>query len=230
MKKFAFLFCTVVLLSFISKLLAQDIIPDGAILVVNKTKSSVSIIFTDPAKESITIPTGEGPSGIVISPDRTLAVVSNYGNINSGNSLTLMDLANFTLLKNVEFGEDFRPNGMAFLPDGKQLVVTFEARRSVGIFDIRSNSIVKEIRTNQDRPLQIAVHPSGKAAYVTNELSGTISIIDLIDYKHVGNIPIGRGIEGIDISPDGKEIWVTNKAANTIHVIETRNHIVTHKF
>ena len=57
-------------------------------------------------------------------------------------------------------------------------------------------------------------------AYVPNEKSGTISVIDTATDTVAGEIPAGKRPRGLAVSPDGKFIYVSDQPANGIHVID----------
>ncbi len=50
--------------------------------------------------------------------------------------------------------------------------------------------------------------PSGYRVYVTNEISGDLSVIDSATMDVVATIPLGKRPRGIHASPDGKTIYV----------------------
>ena len=64
---------------------------DAATLVVlNKAEATASLIDLDTGKVKKTLPTGDGPHEVAVSPDGTVALVTNYGNSKAdGNSLTV---------------------------------------------------------------------------------------------------------------------------------------------
>ena len=53
-----------------------------------------------------------------------------------------------------------------------------------------------------------AAVPSGPRAYVTNETSGDLSVIDIGSQKVIATIPLGKRPRGIQISPDRSTIYV----------------------
>ena len=44
--------------------------------------------------------------------------------------------------------------------------------------------------------------------YVTNEMSGDLTVIDSADFEVVGTYPLGKRPRGIHASPDGRTIYV----------------------
>jgi YVTN family beta-propeller protein len=57
-------------------------------------------------------------------------------------------------------------------------------------------------------PVQQAEQPSAFRIYVTNEISGDMTIIDSATYNVVATIPLGKRPRGIHASPDKKTIYV----------------------
>ena len=69
--------------------------------------------------------------------------------------------------------------------------------------------------------------------FTSNVDSGTVTAIekstDPSGWKET-NIPVGKAVEGIDLSPDDKDVWVANAADGTVSVRETATSKVTHTF
>jgi YVTN family beta-propeller protein len=66
----------------------------------------------------------------------------------------------------------------------------------------------------------IVVTPKETKFYVTNTVSGSVSVIDrLTDAVKV--IATGPGTEGVAISPDGREVWAASRVDSKISVIST---------
>lgn len=89
----------------------------------------------------------------------------------------------------------------------------------------------REVKTNivvGNRPRRFALTPDGQQLWVTNELSGEVSIIDLKINKLIGTVKFKpRGFRDDDISPvgiimtrDGRRIYVTLGRANHVAVVD----------
>ena len=64
-------------------------------------------------------------------------------------------------------------------------------------------------------------------AYVSNEGSSSVSIIDTATDKVVSTMKIGQKPRGIAISPDGKRLYISDQTANALRVIDTdKNEVV----
>lgn len=69
-------------------------------------------------------------------------------------------------------------------------------------------------------PVGIAVNPNTKKAYVANEYSNTVSVLDTETDKVQDIINVGIFPYGIDINPLNNRVYVTNRGSNTVSVID----------
>jgi len=63
-------------------------------------------------------------------------------------------------------------------------------------------------------------------AYVTDQGSNTVSVIDTSTNTVVATIPVAGGPSGVAITPDGTRAYVTNANSNTVSVINTSTNTV----
>src|ERR1700693_405313 len=63
-------------------------------------------------------------------------------------------------------------------------------------------------------------------AYVTNQCSTTVTVIDTANNAIVATIPIGAVPAGAAITPDGTRVYVADEGSNTISVISTTSNTV----
>jgi YVTN family beta-propeller protein len=69
----------------------------------------------------------------------------------------------------------------------------------------------------------VVVAQTPERAYVSNEKSGTVGVIDTAEHKVVASWPAGGAPRGMSLSRDGRRLWVTDQAANALHEIDTRD-------
>ncbi|MGH6846264.1 MAG: YncE family protein [Methylocella sp.] len=64
-------------------------------------------------------------------------------------------------------------------------------------------------------------------AYVENEVSATVSVIDTATNTVVGTpIPVGKEPLGVAVTPDGKHAYVANRGSGNVSVIDTATNMV----
>lgn len=193
----------------------------GATLAVaNKAEATVSLIDLDSGDVVATLPTGEGPHEIGISPDGRLALVTNYGTRErGGNSLTLIDIPEASVLKTIDLGDYARPHGVQWLDD-HSAAVTAEDNKALIVVDVARDKVTQSISTGQDISHMLALDPDRGRAYTANIGSGSITVLNLGKGSRERNIATGEGAEGIAVSATGDHIWVTNRAADTITILD----------
>ena len=64
-------------------------------------------------------------------------------------------------------------------------------------------------------------------AYVANQFSNNVSVVNTKTNKVVSTIPVGAHPTGVSANPDGTSVYVTNNADNTVSVINTATNKVT---
>ena len=193
----------------------------GLLLVLNKAAASASLVDPRTGATVATMPTGEGPHEVAVSPDGRQAVVTNYGAPQApGATLTLLDLAARRPLATIDLAPLSRPHGVAWLPDGRRVAVTIETDSLVAVVDVVERRVVARVRTDQSGSHMLVLSPDGTRAYVANIGSGSVSMLDLAGEYLLRTTPTGAGAEGIALSPDGARLWVTNREANTVVVLD----------
>jgi YVTN family beta-propeller protein len=205
--------------------------PSPALLVLNKAENALVII--DPATQKVVarIPTGEGPHEIAASFDGKLAVVTNYGANDPGHSLSVIDLAAQKEIYRVDLGPLGRPHGILFA-DG-EFVFTVELNKLIARYDPATNKVDWLLGVGQNRTHMIVRTKYLNEFFTSNVDSGTVTAVekssDPSGWKET-NIPVGKAVEGIDISPDDKEVWVANAGEGTVSIIDTATSKVIHTF
>jgi YVTN family beta-propeller protein len=63
-------------------------------------------------------------------------------------------------------------------------------------------------------------------AYVTNGKSNSVSVIDLLTFQHVKDIPVGTGPTGIAVNNKKNEIYAVNTESNNVSVIDAEKNLV----
>jgi YVTN family beta-propeller protein len=113
---------------------------------------------------------------------------------------------------------------IALTSDETRLVVVNREANSISIIQVKdtngndvSNKLA-EIAVGQE-PRCVAVHPSDQAAYVTNGITGTVSVVDLVQNREVRQITVGTEPRGCALTPDGSLLYVANHTAGTVSIL-----------
>ena len=205
-------------------------------------KSDFNLTLVDPATEKVLakLPTNRGPHEVAVSPDGRTAYVSNFGRYSvypagdtlhdkAGNTITVVDLAERKVKATFDVGTHTGPHGMIVSHDGKLLWATSETPQAVLEIDTATGKILHVWNTNQVRSHMIVTPPDESKFYVTNTVSGSVSVIERANGE-VKILATGPGTEGIAISPDGKEVWAMSRTDARISVISTASDAIVASF
>ncbi|MBL0938913.1 MAG: beta-propeller fold lactonase family protein [Gemmatimonadaceae bacterium] len=206
--------------------------PKGTIVASNMDAHTVTIVDVASARTLATIPVGQGPHEVAISPDGKQAVVAIYGNRNAiGNSLAVFDLTKPEATpRSVELGAgNQRPHGLAYLPDGKHLLVTGERAQRVLVVNLETQAIDSSMSTGQATTHMVSLTADGSHAYTTNIAAMSVSALDVKSRKVSAPYTIGVRVEGIAVMPNGKEVWVGGNESHLVYALDANTGAITHR-
>ena len=203
----------------------------ATLVVLNKSEHTASLIDPESGKTLAKLPVGRGPHEVIVSIDGRTAYVSNFGPYGicpagdtmcktPGNTITVLDFAERKVKATYNYGSNTGQHGSVIGRDSKYVWVTSETPQSLLEIDAATGKIVNQWMTKQERSHLVVVTPDEKKFYVSNTVSGSVSVIERATGA-VNVIPIGKGAEAITISPDGREVWVGMPFDNKIAVIST---------
>lgn len=170
---------------------------------------AVTVIRTDTNEVTQTIPVGDRPRGIAISPDGKEAYVANADD----NTVSVIDTATKTVAATIAVGDE--PQGVAFAPDGATAYVTNIEDNTVSVIDTATRTQTATIAVGRSpQSIAAAVTPNGPRAYVTNFNDDTVTVIDLTTHTPLPDpIVVGEGPLGVAVTSDGARVYVTNFGA-----------------
>jgi YVTN family beta-propeller protein len=198
----------------------------GTLVVANKSEATVSLVDTQTGEIRATLPTGNAPHEVDVSPNGVLALVGNYGTREEpGSSLTVVDVPAAKVVRTIDLEQYSRPHGIVWL-DNEHAVVTVEENRALIRVDVDKAEVEQAIATDAEISHMVAVAPNHGLAFVANIGSGSVTIIDLALGNKLDEIPTGEGAEGIAVTPNGKHVWITNRAEDTITVVNAGSRAV----
>jgi YVTN family beta-propeller protein len=121
-----------------------------------------------------------------------------------------------------------RSTTIALTSDERHLVVVNREANTVSIIQVKdaaNNDVaikLDEIGVGVE-PRCVAVHPNDKVAYVTNGISGTVSVVDLVQRRVVKEVTSGTEPRGCALTPNGSLLYVANHTEGTVSIIVTSN-------
>jgi YVTN family beta-propeller protein len=101
-----------------------------------------------------------------------------------------------------------------------------EHPEAVSVIQGQTNQLIGSPIAVGKLPVDLAVAPDGKTAYVVNLGEGTVTAIDTQTNQAVGSIPVGANPAGIAITPDGRTAYVTGQAFDKVFVVDLQSRSV----
>ena len=125
------------------------------------------------------------------------------------------------------FSTNAWPQKLAVSPDGSRLLVPLNLGDSAALVDINGHDRVRYVAmTSGSYPFGAAILPGGRKGLVSNEATGTVSVVDLRRAVKVRDITVGPPLshpEGIAIDRAGRRAYVALSALDEVVVIDLRH-------
>lgn len=210
--------------------------PQRSLLALSKRDHTLAIVDPATLKVIARAPVGPDPHEVIASADGKTAYVSIYGG-GRYHAFSLIDLDAQKALPDIDTGALNGPHGLVFV--GGKLWFTAEGAKAVARYDPAMAKIDWIMGTGQNRTHMIHVTADEKQIYTTNVSSASVSILEKITLPPPPNggqprtdwnqtvIPVGKGVEGFDVSPDGRELWAANAQDGTLSIIDIAGKKVT---
>ncbi|MBT2229767.1 YncE family protein [Nonomuraea sp. NEAU-A123] len=156
----------------------------------------VAVIDTQTDTVIATIPVGNSPGDVAITPDGRHGYVVNAGS----NTVSVINNVKATIpVGNL-------PSGVAITPDGSRAYVTNTQSDSVSVIDTGSNTVVATISGVQ-QPQHVAISPDGGRAYITGSGVDVFDTATNTPIDHMGMF-IGDPLD-VAINPDGSRVYIS---------------------
>src|SRR6201995_5032544 len=184
---------------------------DYQIFVSNEKSGTVTVINGADFKVSATIPVGKRPRGIHASPDgKTVYVALSGTPIEQPPKLDANGNPIF------EKGHD---------DDDDDKSKSDKSADGIGLVDAVQRKFLRKIPAGSD-PEQFALSADGKRIFVSNEDTGTATVLDSTTGKVLNFAPVAREPEGVGVRPDGKVFYVTCETAGDVFAIDAESYKV----
>lgn len=116
------------------------------------------------------------------------------------------------------------PQKLAVSPDGSRLLVPLNLADNAAIIDLNDSDMLRFVAMGSGTyPFAAAILPDGHTGLVSNEASGTLSVIDLELGKKLQDITVGPPLshpQGIVIDSSGKRAYVALSAMDEVVVVD----------
>jgi DNA-binding beta-propeller fold protein YncE len=173
---------------------------DRYVLVSNWCTWDLSVISTRKGRQVKRIPIGAYPRGIAVSPKGNAAYVAVMG----GTELVRVDLERWTT-SSVAVGAG--PRAAVFHPSDRYIFVSLNAEGRVAKVELRDGVVRAKVATGS-APRSLALAADGRALYVVNYESGTVTKLRTSDMKPLQTIDACYHPIGITYDRPTRRVWV----------------------
>jgi DNA-binding beta-propeller fold protein YncE len=170
------------------------------VLVSNWCTWDLSVISTRKGREVKRIAIGQYPRGIAVSPKGNAAYVAVMG----GTELVRVDLKRWTTSR---FPVGAGPRAAEFHPSDRFIFVSLNAEGRVAKLDLRNGVVRSKVATG-NAPRSLALAADGRALYVVNYESGTVTKLRTSDMKPLQTIEACYHPIGITYDSPTRRVWV----------------------
>ena len=178
-----------------------------------------AVVILDPQARKVvgSVPVGDEPEGVALSPDERFLYVTVEGE----NKVAVIDVATRRVIAKVPVGQ--RPRSIAFSPDGTRAYVTDELQHAVTVMDGRTHQVLSTITLpgKGDKPMGVVASPDGSRVYVTTGRGGTLAPIAAATGAPAPPLAVGQRPWGVAISADGKRLFTANGPSNDMTIVDT---------
>jgi len=187
----------------------------------NERDNTVSVVDLEKGKTIKTVPTGQRPRGILVTPDGKKLLVCD----GDDDEIQIFDTTTFKVLRTISTPD---PELFALRPAGNPLYVSNENDALVTVFDINTGDRLASLQTGVE-PEGMAVSPDGQTVVNTSETTNMAHFIDFSTEKMIASTPVDARPRNARFKHDGSEVWVSSELGGTVSVIDPKSHSVTHK-
>jgi len=191
----------------------------GAVLVMNSSAASLSVIDIDSQTEISRIPVLREPHHWTLTPDGRELLVGDT----VANEMLFLDPVTFAVRRRLPISDPYQ---LGFSPDGKLLVVTALARAQVDIYEAGSYKLVKRFAL-KSMPSHLDYSPDSAMVFITLQGTDRLAAIDLRKMALAWDMPVGKAPAGV-IWHNGK-VLVANMGSDDVAIVDPRDGKVTER-
>ena len=177
-----------------------------------------------------TVPLGDLPLNIALSPSKKIAAVTNNGY--SVQSIELIDIEHQVVLDTVVIGKAWL--GLTFSADGKYLYASGGNDNIIIKYSIVNNhlSIFDTIKIGKPWPVKIsitglALDDAKNRLYAVTKENNSLYVIDIISKKIVSQYPLGGEGYTCLLSPDHKILYISCWGCDKVVLFDTDQQKIT---
>ncbi len=186
------------------------------LLVTNAGGGTVSMIDTNGKAVAQTVSVGLGASGIAAGGNT--AVVANM----QAGSISIINLTTFAV-SNVVLPAGSRPREVAINAQETKAVVTTPMSNGFLVLDLGTKAFT-QVATNTWGMGPGAVALNGNTAYIANQMTASVTVVDLASGAVVKNFPVDPGPMALAVNTAKNQLLVLAEGTGTLDVVDLASY------
>jgi DNA-binding beta-propeller fold protein YncE len=184
----------------------------GRGITTNGRSNTATIFDLKTLKPIVEVPTGKNPDALLYDEFSDRVFVFNH----SGGDCTVIDISTGKVLGTVALGGEAAEAGVS--DEKGTIFVNLEDVNEVVSFDARTLAVKNRWKITGDEPTGIAMDRKTHRLFTVCH-SEVMIILDSDNGKVIGQVPIGKGVDGVAFDPSSKRSFTSNREG-TISVVE----------
>lgn len=180
---------------------------------------SITVIDLDSNMIVRKVGVGNQPSGLDLTPDGTMAYISNRGSA----TVSVVNTTSYSIEATVPVG----PSGqlLTVSPDGERAYVPSSTNDTVYVIGTGTNTVIDKVPT-ADNPLGLAITPDNAFAYVAHVNVDSMQVFETGTNQPVAWVRVGGNQVAAEASIDGSHVYVTRLDGKVAIVSTSTNTVV----
>lgn len=184
------------------------------------SNNNVVVVNTATNTTVDTIPVGNNPKGIAVSPDGSRVYVTTVDN----GKLAVINTVTNTVDTSITIGNN--PSGVVISPDGSKVYVAFSPygvayNGAIKVLNTATNAVIATVNTTGKDPRGMTVSWSGYYVYISLFGSSKIDILNTSSNTISYSVTTFTGPYSSALKPDGSMLYVACATANRVWMMST---------
>jgi len=187
------------------------------LLVTNAGSGTVSVIDTNSKVVAQTVNVGLGASGIAVAG--STAVVANM----QAGSISIINLTTYAV-SNVVLPAGSRPHEVAINTQATKAVVTTPMSNGFLIVDLGTEVFTQVATSTWNGMGPGAVALNGNTAYIANQMTASVTVVDLASAAVVKTFPVDPGPMALAVNAAKNQLLVLAEGTGTLDVVDLASY------
>ncbi|HEX6512567.1 MAG TPA: beta-propeller fold lactonase family protein [Chloroflexota bacterium] len=185
---------------------------DGSLFLPSGPDETLTALSAD-GQPLATMPVGQSPHDVAISPDARWAYQPNSGS----HSLTIVDAARRSVAGEIPVGKG--PGHVAFTPDSRFAFVANTLSDDLTVVGVANHEAIGTIPAGPGAHMPVLSH-DGRTGYVADFVSDDLAVWDVDRRAPLGRIAVGIYPHAFAISPDNRWLVVSSTGASDVCIVD----------